>query len=99
MDNLPLLKLVEVLGVAVAGGAFVWWQLRDVTRAQEASRRTREAREAREALQARDALVALDAEGTPATAQAPQTSTAPSAPHPSNTLGAAAPPSTPPSTR
>ena len=52
MDDLPLLKMVEVLGVAVAGGVFVWWQLRDVKRAQEASRREREAREAREKLQA-----------------------------------------------
>jgi hypothetical protein len=52
MDDLPLLKMVEVLGVAVAGGLFVWWQLRDVKRAQEASRREREAREAREELQA-----------------------------------------------
>ena len=46
MGEVPLLKLVEVLGVAVAGGLFVWWQLRDVKRAQEASRREREAREA-----------------------------------------------------
>jgi uncharacterized protein HemX len=45
MGDLPLLKLVEVLAVAVAGGGFVWWQLRDVKRAQEASRRAREARE------------------------------------------------------
>ena len=52
MENLPLLKMVEVLGVAVAGGLFVWWQLRDVKRAQEASRREREALEARERLQA-----------------------------------------------
>jgi hypothetical protein len=52
MDDLPLLKMVEVLGVAVAGGLFVWWQLRDVKRAQEASRREREAREARERSQA-----------------------------------------------
>jgi uncharacterized protein HemX len=48
MGDLPLLKLVEVLAMAVAGGGFVWWQLRDVKRAQEASRRAREAREARE---------------------------------------------------
>ena len=52
MDDLPLLKMVEVLGVAVAGGLFVWWQLRDVKRAQEASRREREALKAREELQA-----------------------------------------------
>ena len=48
MGDLPLLKLVEVLAVAVAGGGFVWWQLRDVKRAQDESRRAREAREARE---------------------------------------------------
>ena len=48
MGDLPLLKLAEVLGVAVAGGGFVWWQLRDVKRAQEASRQAREAREALE---------------------------------------------------
>ena len=47
--DLPLLKLVEVLGVGLAGGLFVWWQLRDVKRAQEASRRERLAREARAA--------------------------------------------------
>jgi hypothetical protein len=49
MADLPLLKLVEVLGVGLAGGLFVWWQLRDVKRAQEASRRERLAREARAA--------------------------------------------------
>jgi uncharacterized protein HemX len=53
VSELPLLKLVEVLGVVAAGGLFVWWQLRDVHRAQEASRREREAREAREAEEAR----------------------------------------------
>ena len=57
MGDLPLLKLVEVLAVAVAGGGFVWWQLRDVKRAQEASRRAREAREAREACEGRTAQV------------------------------------------
>ncbi len=49
MAELPLLKLVEVLGVGVAGGLFVWWQLRDVKRAQETSRRERLAREAQAA--------------------------------------------------
>ena len=58
MGDLPLLKLVEVLAVAVAGGGFVWWQLRDVKRAQEASRRAREAREAREARDGRNARTA-----------------------------------------
>jgi hypothetical protein len=44
---MPWLKAIEVLGVLGAGAAFVWWQWRDVTRAQEQSRREREAREAR----------------------------------------------------
>ena len=57
MGDLPLLKLVEVLAVAVAGGGFVWWQLRDVKRAQEASRRAREDRETREACEGRSAQV------------------------------------------
>jgi len=57
MGDLPLLKLVEVLAVAVAGGGFVWWQLRDVKRAQEASRRARQEREDR---QARDVLEARE---------------------------------------
>jgi uncharacterized protein HemX len=64
MGDLPLLKLVEVLAVAVAGGGFVWWQLRDVKRAQEASRRAREAREAREARDGRNARTA-EAEAAP----------------------------------
>jgi protein-S-isoprenylcysteine O-methyltransferase Ste14 len=46
-SSLPWLKAVEVLVVVVAGAAFVWWQWRDVTRAQEQSRREREAREAK----------------------------------------------------
>jgi len=52
MAELPLLKLVEVLGMGLAGGLFVWWQLRDVKRAQEATRRERLAREAQAAQQA-----------------------------------------------
>ena len=55
MGELPLLKLVEVLGVVGAGGLFVWWQLRDVNRAQDASRREREARDACKAQEARQA--------------------------------------------
>lgn len=55
MGELPLLKLVEVLGVVGAGGLFVWWQLRDVNRAQDASRREREAREASDACKAQEA--------------------------------------------
>jgi hypothetical protein len=59
MADLPLLKLVEVLGVGLAGGLFVWWQLRDVKRAQEATRRERLAREAQEAHNASDPPPAL----------------------------------------
>ena len=65
MGDLPLLKLVEVLAVAVAGGGFVWWQLRDVKRAQEASRRAREDLEAREALEARDGRTTPVAQAAP----------------------------------
>ncbi|MEI8266690.1 MAG: hypothetical protein WCI59_13200 [Betaproteobacteria bacterium] len=64
MAELPLLKLVEVLAVAVAGGGFVWWQLRDVKRAQEASRRARQEREVREAREGRNARTA-EAEAAP----------------------------------
>lgn len=38
---MPLLKLVEVGGVLLAGVAFAWWQLRDVRRAQQESERQR----------------------------------------------------------
>ena len=58
MGELPLLKLVEVLGVAVAGGAFVWWQLRDLKKAQETTRREREAAEASAARQRPDVQAA-----------------------------------------
>jgi hypothetical protein len=34
-------QILKALALLVAGGAFVWWQLRDVNRAQEASRRRR----------------------------------------------------------
>lgn len=66
MGELPLLKLVEVLGVAVAGGAFVWWQMRDLKKAQEATRRERKARQACEAKAA--TLTAPNTPTTPATA-------------------------------
>ena len=65
MGDLPLLKLVEVLGVAAAGGLFVWWQLRDVKRAQEASRREREARESREARERSQSPTAQQVQDTP----------------------------------
>lgn len=42
LGDLPLLKLVEVLVLVVAGVGFAWWQLRDVRQAQEASRQARE---------------------------------------------------------
>jgi hypothetical protein len=41
MADLPPLKLVEVLGVGLAGGLFVWWQLRDVAQAQKQSAQRR----------------------------------------------------------
>jgi hypothetical protein len=46
MDSSLGWKWVEVLGVAAAGIGFVVWQMRDLKRAQEATRREREAREA-----------------------------------------------------
>lgn len=42
MSDSNLLKLVEVAGILLAGGLFVWWQWRDVNRAQEDTRRRRE---------------------------------------------------------
>lgn len=42
---MPWLKAVEVLVLVLAGALFIWWQWRDVSRAQEQSRREREARE------------------------------------------------------
>lgn len=65
MGDLPLLKLVEVLAVAVAGGGFVWWQLRDVKRAQDESRRAREQRQAREAGEAREGRTAQVIQAVP----------------------------------
>ena len=46
---MPTLKMVEVIGLAVAGLLFVWWQLRDVA---QAARRTREQDEAQARAQA-----------------------------------------------
>lgn len=42
MSEVNLLKLFEVLCLLAAGVAFGWWQLRDVKREQELSRRRRE---------------------------------------------------------
>ena len=38
-DSLPLLKLVEVLGVLAAGIGFAWWQFSDLAKARRESRR------------------------------------------------------------
>jgi uncharacterized ion transporter superfamily protein YfcC len=66
------LKLIEVAVLLVAGVGFVWWQLRDIKRAQAQSalqRREREAKaeaEAATASQAADAaLPAASKEGKP----------------------------------
>jgi Flp pilus assembly protein TadB len=42
VDTTSKLKAVEVLGVLLAGGAFAWWQFRDLKREQEKSRQRRE---------------------------------------------------------
>jgi Flp pilus assembly protein TadB len=42
VDPTSKLKAVEVLGVLLAGGAFAWWQFRDLKREQEKSRQQRE---------------------------------------------------------
>jgi hypothetical protein len=34
-------QIWKALALLVAGGAFVWWQLRDVSRAQQESRKRR----------------------------------------------------------
>ncbi len=59
------LKLIEVALLLVAGVAFVWWQLRDVTRAQAQSALQRREREA----QAEAARQAADTGAGPAAAQ------------------------------
>jgi hypothetical protein len=46
--GMSYLKAVEVVGVLVAGGLFVWWQLRDVKREQEKSRLERDRQEAKD---------------------------------------------------
>ena len=46
MTEVGQLKWIEVGVLLLAGGLFVWWQLRDVRQAQEKSRRQRELRDA-----------------------------------------------------
>lgn len=55
------MKLLEALILLVAGGLFVWWQLRDVRLAQEATKKQRERERAQ--AQARERTVAQDATG------------------------------------
>ncbi len=45
MSEVGALKFVEAGALLLAGGAFAWWQLRDVRRAQERSRAERLAAE------------------------------------------------------
>jgi hypothetical protein len=52
MSGVGSLKAIEVLLLLAAGAGFVWWQLRDVSRAQQRSRAEREEREQREQRQA-----------------------------------------------
>jgi len=63
MDSSLGWKWVEVLGVAVAGIGFVVWQMRDLKRAQEATRKEREARESEAADDAHRALHDLSGAG------------------------------------
>ncbi len=42
MTEVGWLKAIEVLVLLAAGAGFVWWQLRDVKRAQQRSRAERE---------------------------------------------------------
>jgi hypothetical protein len=42
VDATSKLKALEVLGLLLAGGAFVWWQFRDLKREQDKSRKRRE---------------------------------------------------------
>ena len=46
MSEVGSLKWIEVSVLVLAGGLFVWWQLRDVRQAQEQSRKKRIAAEA-----------------------------------------------------
>jgi uncharacterized protein HemX len=46
------LKWIEVSVLVLAGGLFVWWQLRDVRQAQEQSRQQRQSRDEADAVAA-----------------------------------------------
>ena len=48
MTEIGSLKWIEVSVLVLAGGLLVWWQLRDVRKAQERSRQQRLAAEARD---------------------------------------------------
>ena len=45
MSEVNSLKLLEVGLLVLAGGLFVWWQLRDISRARAKSRAERDERE------------------------------------------------------
>ena len=45
MSEVNSLKLLEVGLLVLAGGLFIWWQLRDISRAQAKSRAERDERE------------------------------------------------------
>ncbi len=51
MTEVGNLKWIEVGVLLLAGGLFVWWQLRDVRQAQEQTRRQSQLRDAAEASQ------------------------------------------------
>jgi uncharacterized protein HemX len=55
MSEVGALKAVEVLLLLAGGGLFVWWQLRDVKKAQEQTRAERERRSEDEAEAGEDA--------------------------------------------
>jgi predicted negative regulator of RcsB-dependent stress response len=46
MNEVGSLKWIEVVLLLAAGALFVWWQLRDLRKAKEASRARAEARDA-----------------------------------------------------
>lgn len=53
------LKWIEVSVLVLAGGLFVWWQLRDVRQAQEQSRQQRQS------LDKTDAIAAVESPQVP----------------------------------
>jgi predicted negative regulator of RcsB-dependent stress response len=54
MSEVGDLKWIEAGLLLAAGVGFGWWQLRDITRSQQASRAEREAAEAKAAKDAQD---------------------------------------------